>query len=257
MNSAADLRRIQSYLRAAAPRGREHAKIGPFLATYNRESTNPYLNYAIPDDDATPSEPDIDALVEAYRARNRKPRLEYVPSIAPSVEPALLAYGFTVEYRTPLMLHRATPDFVPTPDGIELVAAESDDDLTAAARVQWEAYAEEGPMPQRAADSLRRTLDAGGIVVLARDSRTGEPAGAGLCTGPHDATTELAAVGVRESFRRRGIAGAMTAWLTIEARRRRISNVFLMAQGAAEERIYARAGFESISEVLHISFTSA
>jgi hypothetical protein len=45
--------------------------------------------------------------------------------------------------------------------------------------------------------------------------------------------------------------------LTIEARRRRISNVFLMAQGAAEERIYARAGFESISEVLHISVTSA
>jgi hypothetical protein len=107
MISAADLRRIQSYLRVAAPRGRDHAKIGPFLATFNRETDNPYLNYAIPDEDAAPSGIDIDSLVEAYEARSRKPRLEYIPSIAPAAEPALLAYGFEVEYRTPPMIHRS------------------------------------------------------------------------------------------------------------------------------------------------------
>ena len=112
-------------------------------------------------------------------------------------------------------------------------------------------------MPQRAADSLRRALDAGGIVVLARERASREPAGAGLCTGPHDATTELAAIGVREGFRRRGIAQAMTRRLTEEATARGIDNVFLMAEGPDEARIYVRAGFEPISEVLHISLTSA
>ena len=32
--SAAQLQRIQSYLRVAAPRGREHERIGPFFATF-------------------------------------------------------------------------------------------------------------------------------------------------------------------------------------------------------------------------------
>jgi ribosomal protein S18 acetylase RimI-like enzyme len=254
--SAADLCRIQAYLRVAAPRGRDHLKIGPFLATFNRESDNPYLNYAIPDDGGTPSRADIDALVDAYREHERKPRLEYIPSIAPAVEPALLAAGFEVETRTPLMTY-ATPSAVAEPDGIELVTATSDDELRDAATVQWEAYQESGPMPRSAVDGLRRTLQAGGIVVLARDTTSREPAGAGLCTGPHDRTTELAAVGVREPFRRRGIAAAMTQRLTAESLARGIDNVFLMAEGPAEERIYARVGFKTLSEVLHISLRTS
>jgi ribosomal protein S18 acetylase RimI-like enzyme len=231
-------------------------QIGPFLATFNRDTDNPFLNYAIPADDAVPSRADIDALVDAYRQRNRKPRLEYIPSIAPAVEPALVSAGFEVELRTPLMTY-ASARLVAEPDGIELVTATSDDDLGDASAVQWEAYEETEPMPQSAVDGLRRTLDAGGIVVLARDAASREAAGAGLCTGPYDRTTELAAVAVRERFRRRGIAAAMTHRLTAEALARGIDNVFLMADGPAEERIYARVGFETISEVLHISLKSA
>ena len=59
--SAAQLQRIQSYLRVAAPRGREHERIGPFLATFNVSTDNPYLNYAIPDDSATPDAGDVAA----------------------------------------------------------------------------------------------------------------------------------------------------------------------------------------------------
>jgi N-acetylglutamate synthase-like GNAT family acetyltransferase len=257
MNAAADLRRIQSYMRVAAPRGRDHMKIGPFLATFNRDTDNPYLNYAIPDDDAAPSHADIDALADAYRRRDRKPRLEYIPSVAPAVEPALLASGFAVEYRTPLMIYRGSPPTVVTPPEIELVAPVTEEDFRGAATVQWEAYEERGSLTQQAIDSLRRTVEAGGIVVLAREAATNEPTGAGLCTGAHDCTTELAAVGVRKAFRRRGIALAMAQWLTQQALARGIDNVFLMAEGEAEERIYARAGFETVSEVLHISVTTA
>jgi ribosomal protein S18 acetylase RimI-like enzyme len=250
--TAAQLQRIQAYLRVAAPRGRDSERIGPFLATFNRDSDNPYLNYAIPDDGATPSPDDVAALVDAYRERARKPRLEYIASLAPAAEPALLAAGFEVEGRLPLMVYGGGADR-PLPDGIELVEARSDEELRGVAAVQWEAYEETGPVPDRVADSLSGTLANGGLVVLARDAATGEPAGGALCTGPHEGATELTSVGVRESYRRRGIAEAMTRWLAREMHARGNDGVFLMADGPPEERIYARAGFETISDILHIS----
>src|SRR6266511_4519559 len=104
----------------------------------------------------------------------------------------------------------------PPPDGIDLVDADSGEDLRGVANVQWEAYGESGAVPQRAVDGLRRTVEAGGLVVLARDAETREPVGGGLCTGPYEGATELTSIGVRECFRRRGIAEAMTRRLARE-----------------------------------------
>jgi hypothetical protein len=95
--------RIQSYLRFAASQQRDTEQIGPFLATFSRHSANPYLNYAIPDDEAAPSLADVNALIAAYSVRGRKPRLEYVAKLAPAVEETLISAGFTVEGRLPLM----------------------------------------------------------------------------------------------------------------------------------------------------------
>jgi ribosomal protein S18 acetylase RimI-like enzyme len=247
-------RRIQEAIREQACRWRDCDRIGPFVASFSRDDDNPYLNYGIPDDRAAPSPADVDALVAAYRERRRKPRLEYIPQLAPEVEPALLAARFEVEMRTPLMTCAAASDVGGvTVDGIELLTPETEDEYRGAAAVQWQAYGEEGDVPERAVAALRRTVDAGGLVVLARDAATGEPAGAGACTSPHDGLTELTSVGVGESFRRRGIAAAMTSWLAREAFAKGVTGIFLMAHGEAEARIYARAGFVARSEVLHIS----
>ena len=162
----------------------------------------------------------------------------------------LLAAGFEVEGRLPLMT--CVEPHVTIPDGIELMQPVSEREFLGVAQVQWEAYGEREPLPQRAIDGLRRTAESGGVVVLARDSRTGEPAGGGLCVAPYDAVTELTSIGVRETFRRRGIAAAMAGWLAQAAVDRGLS-VFLMAMGADEARIYARAGFVEQGEVLHIS----
>lgn len=250
--NAAPLQRIHAYLRVAAPRGREVERIDPFLATFDRDTDNPYLNYAIPDDGATPSESDVTALVAAYRRRERKPRLEYIASLAPEVEPALVATGFEVEGRLPLMVYRGSEER-PLPEGVELVEATSADELRGVAAVQWEAYGEEGAVPERLVKSLGAIRTAGGLVLLARDAATREPAGAGQCTGPHDGATELTSVGVRERFRRRGIAEAVARRLASEMHARGNDGLFLMADGPPEERIYQRAGFETISDILHIS----
>jgi ribosomal protein S18 acetylase RimI-like enzyme len=194
-------------------------------------------------------------LVAAYRAHDRTPRLEYIASLAPAVEPMLLAAGFEAEGRLPLMTYRGGTDVVgaATPNGIEILDASTDDELRDVAGVQWEAYGETGAPPERVVTGLRRTLDAGGAVVLALDAQTGEPAGGGLCTGPHEEATELTSIGVREAYRRRGIAEAMTRRLAREMLARGNDGVFLMAAGDSEARIYERAGFAAVTQILHIS----
>lgn len=244
---------IQSYLRFAASQHRETQRIGSFLATFDRHSANPFLNYAIPDDNATPSHNDVTALIHAYDQRNRQPRLEYVTELAPVVEEALIAAGFTVEGRLPLMT--CTPGSercLPVPAEIELIVPVSHSEIIATVTAQNEAYGESAPSTADV-DRLRNTLVAGGIAVLARVAATGEPAGAGMCSVPGNSTTEIAGIGVRAPFRRRGIAGALTTRLVQEAFDVGVTLAFLMAAHEAEGRIYTRAGFSTTGKILHIS----
>ena len=249
-------RRIQESILANAVRRRERVRVGPFTATFDRVDHNRYLNYAVPDPGATPSSDDIAELVAAYRARARVPRLEYIPQLAPAVEPVLVAVGFQAEGRLPLMTCSGPEEVRRTAvEGIELVGPAAEEEYRSAASAQWEAYGDQGPPAQHAVDSLRRTVEGGGVVVLARDAVTGEPAGAGSCTTPENGLTELTSVGVRRAFRRRGIAEAMTGWLAERAFAAGMAGVFLMAAGTAEARIYERAGFAGSGEVLHIAST--
>lgn len=245
--------RIQSYLRVAASHQRDTERIGSFLATFTPDNDNPFLNYAIPDDNATPSPADAIALIAAYKNRLRKPRLEYVARLAPAVKGVLIDAGFCVEGHLPLMT--CTPQsrqILPVPPGIELILPVSDADLLATITVQNEAYGD--PPPELVSIArLRNSLAAGGIAVLARIVATGEPVGAGVCSVPSNQTTEIAGIGVRAAFRRRGVAGALTTRLVQEAFAAGVCVPFLMAAHQAEERIYARAGFYVIGEILHIS----
>jgi ribosomal protein S18 acetylase RimI-like enzyme len=243
---------IQPYLRAAASRGRDTLQVGPFLATINPATEHPYLNYAIPDDGAAPTAADVHALIAAYRQRGRVPRLEYLPAVAPAAEAALTAGGFAVEARLPLMT--CTPGGVavlPPPVGVELVLARSDDELLATATVQAAAFDEPAPCAE-AISSLCQTLEVGGIVVLARELATGEPAGGGLCLAPVDGVAEVAGIGVAERFRRRGIAAALTARLAAEAFAAGVTTAFLTPGDDGAGRAYARAGLAATTRMLHL-----
>ena len=245
--------RIQSYLRFAASQQRDTEQIGSFLATFNRDNANPFLNYAIPDNDAIPSLSDVNALIAAYKRRDRTPRLEYIAELAPAVEEMLTSAGFTVEGRLPLMT--CTPgseQCLPVPPGIELILPDSEAEMLATVTVQNEVYGDDPPSPEDA-KRLQNNIAAGGIAVLARVVATGEPVGAGVFSVPGNQTTEIAGIGVKCSFRRRGIAAALTTRLVREAFDAGMSLAFLMAAHEAERRIYTRAGFSTISEILHIS----
>ena len=245
--------RIQAYLRGTAARRRETERIGPFLATFDSASDNPFLNYAIPDDGAQPSAAEVQALTEAYARRGLRPRLEYLPSTAPGVEDALCAGGFEAEGRLPLMT-RPSDRVVepPRPEGVELLTPWTDEELLGATAAQAEAF---GGPPLSAADAerLRATIASGGIAVAARELATGKIVGAGVCTPPADEVTELAGIGVQAAYRRRGIAAALTARLAQQAFAAGVTMAFLTPGDDGAGRVYERAGFEPTSLMLHIA----
>lgn len=253
-DSRTAMRRVSACLRATMNCGNNVFRLPPFTVLVDAASADPLRSYAIPDDGAEADGAGIAALVALFEANGRTPRLEYIPDLAPAVLPCLEANGFKVERFLPFMTcTRAT--LVPVPDlpDVEWLVAERAADLEAAARVQNEAH---GVLETTIADieRLRHTVGKGGAVVLARASGSGEPLGSGLYAPPHDGVTEIAAIGVRQAARRRGIGGGVTALLAARAMDRGIAFPFLLA--AREEaawRTYRRIGFADCGTMLHIS----
>jgi ribosomal protein S18 acetylase RimI-like enzyme len=243
--------RTNAYLRLVAPEGREALKVGPFLATFHPSNDNPYVNYAIPDDDARPAPSDIAAFVAEARRRGRKPRLEYAPLAAPAVETALLAAGFAVEMRPAFMTCDAPVALIPPP-GFRARMVREAGDLRAAAHVLDLAYAEHGQPPMDDDERLMGFTSGGGGVALATSAETGEVAGAGLFTAIAEGMTEVAGIGVAPAFRRRGLASILAATLTGETFRRGASLAFLTPGGDHARRAYERAGFRAGGEMLMI-----
>ena len=242
-------RKLLGYLRASARRRPRTQRVGPFLATFS-DDPNIYLNYAMPSDDVDPSPADVAALVALFEAQHRKPRLEYISAAAPKVEAALLAAGFEIEDRPPVML--CTPAMTvhtPRADGIEIFLPTEETDLAATEAAQSQAYGS----PARGPAGHRHMLQAGGLVAAARDTASGAIVGGGVATPPIDGISEIAGIGTVPAFRKRGAAGAITAHLAREAFARGMGLLWLTPGGREAERIYARAGFRAVSEALHIS----
>jgi len=248
---------LQKYLRGAAARERDIERVGPFTATFDRRNDNMFLNYAIPDDGARPTAEDVAALAAAYRRRGRMPRWSTCRPRRPRCEAALLAGGFTAE-------RRAAGHDVRGGHGRRPRARGRGDhrrarDRRGVARMAAAQHAAFGTSTDEAAidyDEVgrqRERLTAGGLALLARDDATGAIVGGGVATVPGDGVTEVAGIGVRESNRRRGIAGAITAGLARAAFAAGLTTVWLTPGDDGAHRVYARAGFMDTTVILHVS----
>jgi predicted GNAT family acetyltransferase len=87
--------------------------------------------------------------------------------------------------------------------------------------------------------------------VLARVG--GTPASAATWTAIVDATSEVAGVATAEPFRRRGLAGAVTAVAAREAFAAGATLCVISPGGDDAQRVYARAGFRRAATMLHWS----
>ncbi|WP_280314006.1 GNAT family N-acetyltransferase [Nocardia wallacei] len=233
-------------------RQHDSERIGPFVAGFDAYSDNLFRNYAVPDDGALPTSADVGALVAAFERRGRVPRLEYLPAAATEVLPALLNAGFVVEDQLPVMTcGRADVQECAAPDDVIVEIAVDDEQLWRCATVQNAVYGG-GVADRHDVDRLRSVVDGGGHVVIAR-TRDEVAVGSGLITVPVGDVSELAAIGVVEQWRRRGIAAAMISTLTRAAHDTGTEIVFLMAEGPAERRIHLRVGFADMDNILLIS----
>ena len=68
-----------------------------------------------------------------------------------------------------------------------------------------------------------------------------------------DGTTEVAGIAVLEAYRHRGIAAAITAWLTREAHARGAHTAFLTPGDDGIGTVYARVGYRPAGECVHLS----
>jgi GNAT superfamily N-acetyltransferase len=246
---------LQHYARVVTARDRDVERVGPFTATFDPHTTNPFLNYAIPDDGAAPSAGEVAALVAAFARRGLQPRLEFLPSVAPAAEAALRAGGFAVEAH--LVVMTCTVDDVvalsPAP-GIAIEAPRSDEDLRQLRSAQHRAFGVQAPaVGDDEVARQRAALAAGTLALAARDVATGAIVGGGVATAPAGGVTEIAGIGVLEGHRRRGIAGAITAGLARAAFAAGQTTAWLTPGDDGAHRVYARAGFVDRSAMLHLS----
>ncbi|MFJ8646233.1 GNAT family N-acetyltransferase [Streptomyces sp. NPDC093546] len=245
---------LQDCVRTLALRSPDHRRVGPFVLRYNPDWDIPPANYAIPDAGAAPTKAEIDELVAAFRELERVPRLEFQPACAPELEPALLAAGFTVERRAPLMA--CAPGGLREPGPVEGIAFDEPADdaaYAAAASVQNLAYGGTGEANAGAIRWLRTAAAGGGVAGIATDTADGTTVGAGGCSVPVDGLSELAGLAVAASHRRRGIGGNLSAYLTATAFARGCRLVWLEPADASIERIYAGIGYRRVSEKVDIS----
>jgi ribosomal protein S18 acetylase RimI-like enzyme len=243
---------LQAYLRTTAQGGRDVVAAGAFVVTIDPTWDLRFVNYAVSTADADAA--GVAASEERVRRvmvrRRRLPRVEAVTGAVPGIEAALLHAGWELESRLPIMV--CTPaDLRPVevPDGAELVevdARSAPDVVRAFLRTPREAFGED---PDRVTDAeVARFAAAGRLGVLARQD--GEPAAGGSLSPIADGLTEVAGIGTRAPFRRRGLAGAVTAALARMAFARGARAAFLSPGDEGAGRVYARAGFAVDGEVL-------
>jgi GNAT superfamily N-acetyltransferase len=246
---------FNAFLRAGgATEGRQ--RVGPFLIRLTPNTDHPMSNYAVPDDDARPSDAEVDALVKAFDTRSLRPRLEYASAAAPALESILQERGFSTEAHLPIMSCRPGEEQLgEVPPGFELALARSDEEHAYAIVVADQAYGEPVGTPDRTRIEGRRHLvENGGAVVLARYQASGVPAGSGLFPVPREGVTEVAGVGTADAFRRRGVASAVTSRLVKQAFESGVELVWLTPEHIEGERIYSRVGFTRAScHMVHIS----
>jgi ribosomal protein S18 acetylase RimI-like enzyme len=243
-NISNSIMRLQAFLRVTASPGREIVDLGPFTAYFHPTDPLKYLNYAIPADGAEPTAEDVERLREAFRERDGLPRLEWIEEAAPRVAEALEREGMTEELRTPLMELSRSELVEPEVAGATVTTV-GDADLREAANIQRVAF---GGTPH--AESDTPTPPNGGLVLARID---GEAVSAAQWTPVVDGYSEIVGVATAEAWRRRGLAGLVTAAASSAAFEAGASTCVLSPGDETALRVYARAGFRPVATMLHYS----
>ncbi|WP_431946657.1 GNAT family N-acetyltransferase [Micromonospora marina] len=245
--------RIQQSVVVNLSRRPAPVEVGPFVIGLDPATPSPYVNYATPRPGAAVTSADVTALLAAFRAADRRPRLEYVTSCAPDLEALLTAAGFTVEARhTYLVCVPGTLASPPVPEHLSLYEPGADAQRAALISVQNEAFGGDPVASEADVARMRRQQDAGGVVVMAVGD-DGACAGGGGAAAPAGAVSEVAGIAVRAPYRRRGLASAITSDVTRRLFDAGTQVAWLEAGGEDSWRVYERVGYRPGGQRLYIA----
>ena len=235
---------------AAAAEGRRRIDVGPFAVFVSGASEDPIQSFAVPVAPVPDWRPAVAALQRAFDAAGRRFRIEFFRELHPALSPTLHAMGYRREMEAPLMtLDRSA--YRPSPGGpARLVAAEDEAAIDGLMLVQREAF--DQPLDQAGEVDFRRRLRHGlesGSRQAALIRVDGVPAASGLLL-IGGGSAELAAVGTRPAFRRRGLAESVCRRL-LDAYFSSGHDLAWLSAAAGAEALYAKLGFRPVGTQLN------
>ena len=233
-------------------------EVGPFTLFVRRRNGFPY--YARPrlglTDEVTPDE--VTTVLSRQRELDVPRAVEWVHDTTPSLLAAARAAGMTVE-ECPLLVLVEDPPAVKSDADVRVVAVD-DLDLKLVCAAVSVSFAHAGTAVGEAsvaerddeaatrpthAERVAALMTAGlSVLVGAFDPQAG-PVGGGSHNARGD-VSEVVGVGVLPAYRRRGLAGAITAQLAGHARAQGVQTVFCSAQDDAVARVYEAVGFRRV-----------
>lgn len=253
-------RRCELAAYAAATSSRTLTRIGPFVALIDPHEPLTWLNYALPVTPLDAETPEaLTALAEHFAAQGRVLRFEFHAAPWPDLPPLLEAAGLHLEARQPVLLCTADLLRRPADAGIsvrlltpEATAAE----FAAIVTIQRTGFGDgAGEISETRLrwmrNALRANLERYALALL-----NGLPVGAGSLL-PAGTIAEVVGIATHPSFRRRGVAAALSAALAQAHFNAGGEICWLSAGDAAARRVYERIGFQYLDDRLNYSASAA
>lgn len=247
------LSQLQDYLRQLARERHDVVPCPPLCtAFFHISDSDAESNYAIPDPPAgaSPSPDDLQTSLRILQtectSRDRSPRLQFIEDLFVDLPPLLCSAGWVEQERSPLMIwSSAGARPAPPVPGLSIAMLSADSTLEEICEGLDTNTAGFGFLIQPASVEEAEGFRQGLIRSRAFTAHIGpQPVGAGMFTTiSEEGVTELVGITTLAPFRRRGIAAALTAYMTAAALAHGAKMVFLTAASAQAGRVYERVGF--------------
>jgi len=214
-----------------------------FCVMLNPTDPMVWINYAVPTGEASAA--DIAAMVEAFRAHDRVPRLEFFRDLWPSVAMGLEEAGFSCLAEMPIMILQAA-DFSDRPSAISCSEV-GPDEVDVLSAVTGAAFAETDHLEAPSAESvaLGSAAVAGGRWIAMLATIDSEVAGGGVAVGNRK-SREAAGIGTLPRFRRQGVASAVLDALGKRHFGEGGELMWLTPGDVAAQSVYERAGYRTV-----------
>lgn len=262
------LDKLERYYDAVPRSGARVEDLGP-LSLFIREGLGwPFYARPAPGWSGPVSAADVTRVRARQRELGIPESFEWVAETTPALRAAAEQAGLVV-HEHPLMVlgpDVPAPAVPELPDGMVVRTVGPDDPvLPSALAAPHLAFADSGTRVGSAgvaelSEAVRSRADDGSVERAAARILAGLTCVAAavedrkaLCAGQHQpvgTVSEIAGVGTLPAARRRGLALAVTAALTADARSRGVETVFLSAGDDDVARIYARLGFRRVATAL-------